>query len=91
MKNTFSMSLRYIAKIVGEDDDSDDDDPSLKQKQSGILSVVKGGTIWLFHTLFDSRRGIRKILATVLSGMGFFYSASVELLLTSRNEYKNQW
>jgi len=41
MKNTFSMSLRYIAKIVGEDDDSDDDDPSLKQKQSGILSVVK--------------------------------------------------
>jgi hypothetical protein len=99
------MSLRAIAKIPSGAcvrDDDNDDDPSMKKKPS-TLDIVKRSTIWLFRTLHgqfclaldymsvDSRRCVRKTLAMTMNGLGFVYSVGVELLFTSRIQYKNQW
>jgi len=79
-----------------------DDDPSKKRKPS-TFAVVAANSIWLIrtahghfwhalvHAIVDGTRIIRKTIALVMNGVAFAYSAGVELLLTSHNEYKNQW
>ena len=88
------------------DNDNDNDnhangDPS--KKKPSTFTVVVRNSIWFFRTVHgqfwyalgyafvDSRRLSRKTFALLMNVVGFAYSVGVELLLTSRNEYKNQW
>lgn len=88
---------------VGSSDNANDDDPSKPKKESTfsivvrnsvwLLRTVYGGEIWyaLSHTFVEGQKLLRKTGAMLMNGVGFAYSVGVELLLTSRNEYKNQW
>jgi len=64
-----------------------------------IIRTVNGH-IWNFQGQFWNTMGylvvngtiiFRHTVATIMNTVGFLYSAGVELLLTSRSEFKNQW
>ena len=73
-------------------------DPS-KPKQLTTFAAVIETSIWFFRTahgriwyaLGHAQRFIRKTAALIMNGVGFVCNAGVEILLTSQNEFKNQW
>eukprot|EP00536_Pseudo-nitzschia_multiseries_P006094 jgi/Psemu1/192269/e_gw1.125.20.1 len=88
------------------DGNGNGDDPSKKNKKikkPSTFALVVTNSIWMIRTvngkfwntlIFVVVNGtilFRETAAMIMNGVAFAYSAGVELLLTSRSEFKNQW
>ena len=100
------MSLRRITRVLGAgifpataSGNNGVDDVGGDPSKPTTLAIVISNSIWFYRTargriLFAiacGRRLLQKSAAMIMHGIGFACSASVELLLTSQNDFKNQW
>jgi len=78
--------------------ESDDSDPS-KPRKASTLDLVVTNSIFIIrklegHILYSlgyAERFVQRTIAFLINGVGLACSIGVELFITSRNDFKNQW